>query len=304
MMSWREEAWDATREELAEALSRLSGFPGISSADRRQLFADELAASLRHIGAPRAVAREPLPRDWDDLRGLAWEAWRAIVGCSRAGDNEEATWLAVVVTHLARLDDTPDPWASVRAVYSGFGEEPLAWNRVICEPGLIRSTCLKHAEECGQLRFGNHRKFESPRPDHRGGIPAVLESYVEGIRRLADGSQVELFGTRSGSPTRDFDRLMGELQFIRRFGRTARFDLLTLFGNLGVYELEPGDIYLTGATGPLRGAMAMFGIVPRTRADLAVLGAGARRLAQELGVPLQAVEDALCNWQKHAEVEM
>jgi len=81
-----------------------------------------------------------------------------------------------------------------------------------------------------------------------------------------------------------------------QFGRTGRFDLLCLLGNLRILRIAPGRCYLKGATGPRYGAILM------------VTGKKGQRLTQEiedtinqlrahLGVPVEAMEDALCNWQ-------
>ncbi len=52
------------------------------------------------------------------------------------------------------------------------------------------------------------------------------------------------------------DRLMSGLGFIPRFGRLAKYDLLCLPGNLGVYSLHPARLYVRGATGPPDGRPA------------------------------------------------
>jgi Alpha-glutamyl/putrescinyl thymine pyrophosphorylase clade 3 len=83
------------------------------------------------------------------------------------------------------------------------------------------------------------------------------------------------------------------------FGRTARFDYLTMIGKLGLASIEPGFAYMGGATGPLRGARLLFfgsatagGVTPRQ------LDAWLAELDAYLGVGMQVLEDSLCNWQK------
>jgi len=46
---------------------------------------------------------------------------------------------------------------------------------------------------------------------------------------------------------------------VERFGRTAKFDYLTMVGKLGLAAIEPGSTYMQGATGPLKGARLLFG---------------------------------------------
>lgn len=73
---------------------------------------------------------------------------------------------------------------------------------------------------------------------------------------------------------------------------------LALIGRYGIAPIGPGSAYLAGATGPTRGARLLFdgrvdGLSARTelqrRIDL---------LDADLHIGMQAMEDALCNWQK------
>jgi len=81
---------------------------------------------------------------------------------------------------------------------------------------------------------------------------------------------------------------------LRRFGRTAHFDHLTMLGKLGLANIAPASPYLVGTTGPLKGARLLFGITgPPSRLDELT-----RELGNHLGVGMQVMEDSLCNWQK------
>ena len=80
---------------------------------------------------------------------------------------------------------------------------------------------------------------------------------------------------------------------VKRFGRTARFDYLTMIGKLGLGNIQPGSAYLLESTGPLKGARLLFG--PATRATLETLTV---QLGNRLDVGMQVMEDSLCNWQK------
>ena len=91
-----------------------------------------------------------------------------------------------------------------------------------------------------------------------------------------------------------FDLLYWRLRdTLFRFGRTGVFDFLSLLVDLGLLDAVAGSCYLSGATGPLKGARMVWG-----RRPVAELDALAANLARELEVPPQCVEDALCNWQK------
>ena len=81
---------------------------------------------------------------------------------------------------------------------------------------------------------------------------------------------------------------------VARFGRTARFDYLTMVGKLGLAAIEPPSTYMEGSTGPVRGARLLFG----GRENATTLDSWLVELEAELHVGMQVLEDALCNWQK------
>jgi len=95
-----------------------------------------------------------------------------------------------------------------------------------------------------------------------------------------------------------FDHLYRSMEAVASFGRTARFDYLTMIGKLKLAPIEPGSTYMQGATGPLTGARLLFtgsetGSLSRASADTYVI-----ELEGRLRVGMQVMEDSLCNWQK------
>ena len=89
------------------------------------------------------------------------------------------------------------------------------------------------------------------------------------------------------------------MRSVGSFGRTARFDYLNMIAKLDLAKIEPGSTYMTGATGPLKGARLLFG-APGAKAKPTQLNAWLIELDASLGLEmgLQVLEDALCNWQK------
>jgi hypothetical protein len=55
----------------------------------------------------------------------------------------------------------------------------------------------------------------------------------------------------------NFHALYEKLEIVS-FGRTAKFDLLCLLGNLGFLLISPGHCFLRGAAGPRAGATLMI----------------------------------------------
>jgi Alpha-glutamyl/putrescinyl thymine pyrophosphorylase clade 3 len=84
------------------------------------------------------------------------------------------------------------------------------------------------------------------------------------------------------------------------FGRTAKFDYLTMVGKLQLAPIEPGSTYMQGATGPYQGALLLF--CGNARAELSQSELEALLVQLECHLDLyfgmQVLEDALCNWHK------
>jgi len=89
---------------------------------------------------------------------------------------------------------------------------------------------------------------------------------------------------------------------VKRFGRLARFDYLSLIGRHDIAPISPGSAYLNEATGPEKGARLLFGINTPGSAGYAALQAGFDDLSSHLGVGMQVLEDSICNWQKSPTV--
>jgi hypothetical protein len=100
------------------------------------------------------------------------------------------------------------------------------------------------------------------------------------------------------NPQKAFDKLYKSMSAVKRFGRTARFDYLTMIGNLRLAKIEPGSVYLTGATGPRAGARLLLGVKDNALIDNRILDNTLKELDKVLNVGFQVLEDSLCNWQK------
>jgi hypothetical protein len=96
--------------------------------------------------------------------------------------------------------------------------------------------------------------------------------------------------------------LYSSMSDVASFGRTARFDYLTMLGKIGLALIEPGSVYMDGATGPWKGASLLFYGTDNAPVSRAQVDSFVRKLAGCLNVGMQVMEDALCNWQKSPEV--
>jgi hypothetical protein len=113
---------------------------------------------------------------------------------------------------------------------------------------------------------------------------------------LHSGSQAQaLVGEESWTPQRRFERAFERLA-LPGFGRMGRYELLVTLGRLGLYEMQADSLHLAVGRAGLED--------PTTTAAKRVLAVGdsiylerrAEAFAQELDVPIDALDLALANW--------
>jgi hypothetical protein len=95
-------------------------------------------------------------------------------------------------------------------------------------------------------------------------------------------------------PKEVFAFLYDDLNRVAKLGRLGKFDFLCNLSNLGIAPIVPDKAYIVGSTGPLAGARLLFGDDKSSN----YLESACLALDEALDVNPQAVEDALCNWQK------
>ena len=180
------------------------------------------------------------------------------------GDIEERSWLAFLIAYMCPLD-TDDPFSSIRAVRTSWasGEQPA----------------LDGAEL-------------GPRTAHD---PARGTQTLDAYRAWAGraGSQAAaLIGEQSWPPERRFDRTFERLA-LPGLHRDARFDLMVTLGRLGVYDIRAGSLQLGGDNQVTVAAKRALGI-----GDKLLLERRADALASACGVPLEALDLGLYNWER------
>jgi hypothetical protein len=209
---------------------------------------------------------------------LAFAAWRLQVleseppGLLReiaAGeDEEERTWLAFLVAYLGPLE-ADDPFGAVASVRTRWTSGEL--------PAL-------EGVEVG------------PRGAHDAARGATtLEAYRAWAGRA--GSQAAAFtGEEAWSPERRSARVFERLA-LPGLHRDARFELLVLLGRLGVYDLRAGALHFGGDNEVTVAAKRALGI-----GDPMLLERRAAELAAACGVPLEALDLGLYNWERGERV--
>jgi hypothetical protein len=209
---------------------------------------------------------------------------------------EEAFWLVFLAIHCGKNLKTK--WRLAGELYGANEAVPWTWARVSADPQSY-SDWVRDSHEKFSGLFGNHRKYESLKPGPRG-TAAAVSSYVAWIKGV--GSHADLIAQAQaqaqGNQRKAFALLYEEMKVVVRFGRTARFDYLTMLAKLGLAAIDADSTYMNEATGPKRGARLLFDGQIDSNTGSRELERRVAFLERHLGVGMQVMEDSLCNWQK------
>lgn len=299
----QERARRQIRAGLARYEKRNGALPGICDSAVRECFVLQVVDSMRRVEYPQQLLKRSIGVICTDPSSVNYDPLRAAIYFYRQGEIDEAFWQLFYFVHFGK--SLGGGWRLARDVYSGLGpKHRWTWAKTSRDlPGFRSWMAKEHLKWKGDgvsRAFGNHRKREG-----YAAIPTVVESYVAwvGAKRGHVGLIGEAEKTAGPSPAAVFDHLYGSMN-VHRFGRTARFDYLTMVGKLGFASLEPGVAYLKNATGPKKGARLLLGGERAANIDWPDLERRLVELAADLGVGQQVMEDSLCNWQKAPEIYM
>jgi hypothetical protein len=253
----RAEAMRVRREGRAEQDGYSSALiPGVRASADAARLAGEIAFSSARL----SQLRESPP-------GLYGEA-RAVAG----SDRERASWICFLTAYLSPLEG-PDPFAGIRlALADASGEQE--------QDGPL--------PDLSEIPLG-------PRTSHDPARGAeTLRAYRQWAAREG-GQSAAFLGDPSWSPERRFERVFERLA-LPGFGRTGRYDLLLTLGRLGIYELRPDSLHLSGGAGlagdpTTAAAKRVFAI-----GDPLLLERRAAALADAVAVPIETLDLGLSNW--------
>ena len=285
--------------DLLEFERAVRPLPGIHLQANRQAYLEQVLESVHRVRFVAAIRARPLSDRRGDPDSEFFDPLKAAILQQRRGNIEEAFWLVFLFVHFGK--HARAGWRYAREVYGRLGSgRRWDWASTNADPAAFRAWLNINQESLKREGiphgFGNHRKYESLDADSANGTGAVFDSYVAWISPPRTHQQVMAEACRQAGndPRRAFDNLYRSMVAVSRFGRTARFDYLTMIGKLGLARIEPGSAYLQNATGPLRGARLLFGV----NENASVLDQWLVELNSRLNVGMQVLEDALCNWQK------
>ncbi len=291
---------EADRLRLIAALqtyhTTVRRLPGLEDPRAVATLAMQCVASMRREDYYRLVQQKRISATRADPHHPTFDAERAVAFYVQNGNVDEAVWLIFLMTYFARPADSG--WVRLQDVYGRLGQGIWNWAAVSADPAAFTAWLAANWRQV-RGKFGSHRKYETLRSDSARNMARVVEDYVhwiglQGHRRFF----ADVVRTAGNDPHRIYDRLYHKMT-ITSFGRLAKFDYLALIGRYGIAPISAGSAYLDGATGPLRGARLLFD----GRVDGLTSGEVLQQLLDQLdgylGVGMQVLEDALCNWQKN-----
>lgn len=276
--------------------------PGLQTPAALETFVEQLLESIHRVRyVPVLLTRELSKRSMDP-RDDMFDPVRAAILHQRKGNLDEAFWLVFLLTYFGR--HRKGGWQYVKDVYGCLGEGNIwNWINTSSNPSgfrkwlgrrqnTIKSKTVPHG-------FGNHRKYQSLKDTGR-----AIESYVDWVGPTHKHGDLmkDAYKESDNNPRTTFDYLFHSMGDVVSFGRTARFDYLTMVGHMGLANIEPGFAYLQNSTGPIAGAKLLFCGERTAKIKTAILETWLAELDADLGVGMQVLEDTLCNWQKSPEL--
>ena len=237
--------------------------PGIQAPAHRAAFLEQVMESIHRVRYVARVLQRNISVHRADPASDLFDPIKAAALHARHGRHDEALlarlplralWeepavrVAVRPRHLRRLGGTDRwDWDRVSGEPAGFRAWLAANQNTLKSDGIVR-------------RFGNHRKYQSLEDHKPNGTGAAVQSYVAWVdpARTHDELFRDALAAASGDGRQAFATLYRSMTAVVSFGRTAKFDYLTMIGKLGLAPIEPDSTYMIGATGPLDGARLLF----------------------------------------------
>jgi hypothetical protein len=274
--------------------------PGIPSQAELDALVGQMVDSVARVNYVKTITmRDISPRRLDPKDPSMFDPLRAAIHYMRAGNEDEAFWLIFLFVHCGK--HLTKGYGLLRMIYGAFNDQFIwTWEKFSKNPNDFSFWLHQHIDDITAQRaafpFGNHRKYESLRH-----LDVILKSYAQWVgptrshKVLIDEAKAKV-GT---DPKQLFDYLYQSMNAVHRFGRTGKFDFLTMVGKIGLVNLEPPSAYMVHGTGPVRGARLLFaGAVDNVSFSKKKLDELSVELEKALGVGMQVIEDSLCNWQK------
>ena len=280
--------------------------PGIENEANREVFIKQIIESIRRIEYLHVVKERSLSSRSKDPHDPMFDPLKAAIIHMREENWDEAFWMVFLFVHFGK--NARAGWRYAREVYGRLGKDPIwDWSNIVTNVDEFKFWLHSHQSKLkrkGVYRgFGNHRKYQSLDAYSKTGTGSAIESYIKWVRPPRTHRELMEYYCENErvSSTVAFDRLYCSMESIVSFGRTARFDYLTLVGNIGLANIKPGLAYIKDSTGPKIGAQLLLTGERSNSLGAKYLEECLEILDSYLEVGKQVLEDSLCNWQKHPD---
>ena len=274
--------------------------PGICNPRRLETLVEQMIESIRRVKYISILSERDICELRADPSSELFDPLKASIWFQRKNQIDEAFWMVFLFVHFGGPANAVG-WYCARRIYGRLGAaDRWDWAATSSDPRGFRVWLDTHLDQLrppdGQSGFGNHRKYQSLDACSSNGTGAAFETYVRWIAPPRTHKELLEQEIRkvNGDPRRAFGTLYCSMSAVASFGRLAKFDYLTMVSKLKLAAIEPDSPYISGSTGPRQGAELLFGV----SAKPAVLNQNLVELEATLGVGMQVIEDALCNWQK------
>ncbi len=296
-----------TSKRLSEFGTKVHQLPGIGQESAKLTFLFQIIESVRRIRFVHQVSQREIAQARKAPSSDLFDPIRAAILYKKTDDLDEAAWLVFLFVHFGK--NLKSEYRLLADVYGKLGQTKYwTWNEVSEDPLSFRHWLDRNQRNLktvgGKHRaFGNHRKYQSLNAWKPNGTGDAIQSYVSWVK--AAGNHKDLFEKASveanNSPEKAFAILYRSMTAVRSFGRTAKFDYLSMLGKLQLANIRPDSVHFDGATGPVLGARLLFDGNIKSKTSNRTLEKLSNRLADSLQVDKQVIEDSLCNWQKSPE---
>lgn len=292
----KEKRRETLEAQLLEFHKERMPLTGIVPAENMMAFVAQLIDSLQRVEYVHKVQARPISPLRADPKSILFDPLKAAMLKTSEGQREEAFWLVFLATHCGRNLRTE--WLLARELYGALEQTPWTWQKVAADPTAYGEWLEDNRAEF-RGKFGNHRKYESLKQGARG-TNVVIRTYVNWIK--ANGAHDQMIASTlaqvNGNPRKAFALLYDSMDAVMSFGRTGRFDYLTMLAKVGLAPIDANSTYMNSATGPKKGARLLFDGQIDSHTGAKALEARVAALEEHLGVGMQVMEDAMCNWQK------
>lgn len=291
-------------EKLYSFDAHVFALPGVNSRYSMRCFVVQLIDSIRRIKYIEVIRSRKVSEVYSDANNKFYDPLKAAIWHLQNNELDEACWQVFIFTHFGK--NKRSAWSLPREVIKGNRSGQWTWEHICHDFEKFRSwlnTNQAVIKSAGS--FGNHRKYQSLDAFSYTGTGNAIGSYIEWVG--SSHRHQELFGRFAVDIGRDpmilFAYMYKEMNNVVSFGRTARFDYLTMLGKLGLVLITPDCTYLEDATGPKRGAKLLFSGSVNTSISNENLNLMVEFLEDYLDLffGMQVLEDAMCNWQKSPE---